>query len=40
MEHYLCDELWNRGDKKIPQIKKAEKTENEVKPTEEKAEEG
>jgi ribosomal protein L31E len=22
MEHYLCDELWNRGDKKIPQIKK------------------
>jgi hypothetical protein len=31
MEHWLCDELWNRGDKKIPQIKK---TVPQVKPEE------
>jgi len=27
IQHYLCDELWNRGDKKIPEIKKVIETE-------------
>jgi hypothetical protein len=37
MEHYLCDELWNRGDKKIPEPR--QKTESQQKREESKVEE-